>query len=117
MRTSTFLTLAVAGLAGSAFAQQASKPPQSAQEQPATPATATPQVSQDRPAAGVVASASAVATVEAIDLAKREVTLKKENGEVVTLVVSEEARNLPQVAKGDVVTVSYEVGLIVGLGP
>jgi Cu/Ag efflux protein CusF len=70
-----------------------------------------------KPAAGVVASASAVATVEAVDLTTREVTLKKEDGELVTLVVSEEARNLPQVKKGDLVTVTYEVGLVVALGP
>src|SRR5215470_10315995 len=111
MKTTAFLTLAaVALVAAPVFAQQ----------QPAKPAQSTqaaPQAAHDHPAAGVVASASAVATVEAIDLKTREVTLKKEDGELVTLVVSEEARNLAQVAKGDVVTVAYEVGLVVGLGP
>jgi len=112
MRTMAYLILAVAALAAApVLAQQATKPPQPAQQ--AAPATAA----HDHPAAGVVASASAVATVEAIDLKTREVTLKKEDGELVTLVVSEEARNLAQVAKGDVVTVAYQVGLVVGLGP
>jgi Cu/Ag efflux protein CusF len=120
MRIGTYLTLAVAGLvAAPVLAQQAQKPATAQQSaKPAQPApSAAPQAASDHPAAGVVASASAVATVEAIDLKTREVTLKKEDGELVTLVVSEEARNLPQVAKGDVVTVTYEVGLVVGLGP
>jgi len=119
MKATAYLTLAALALAGApALAQQSTKPAQSAQ-QPAKPATAAPQAqaARDHPAAGVVASASAVATVEAIDLKTREVTLKKEDGELVTLVVSEEARNLAQVVKGDVVTVAYEVGLVVGLGP
>jgi Cu/Ag efflux protein CusF len=114
MRIGTYLTLAVAGLvAAPVLAQQAQKPATAQQSaKPAQPApSAAPQAASDHPAAGVVASASAVATVEAIDLKTREVTLKKEDGELVTLVVSEEARNLPQVAKGDVVTVTYEVGL------
>jgi len=118
MRTTAYLTLAIALAAGTALAQQSTKPAQSTQPaKPAQPAAAAPQAAPDRPAAGVVASASAVATVQAIDLKTREVTLKKEDGELVTLVVSEEARNLAQVAKGDVVTVTYQVGLVVGLGP
>jgi Cu/Ag efflux protein CusF len=68
-------------------------------------------------AVGTTASARATATVEAIDQKTREVTLRKEDGELVTLVVSEEARNLPQVVKGDRVTVVYKVGLVVALGP
>jgi hypothetical protein len=116
MKTTAYLTLAaVAFAAAPVLAQQAPKPAQSAQK-PAESASGVPQA-HDRPAVGAVASASAVATVEAIDLKTREVKLRKEDGELVTLVVSEEARNLPQVAKGDVVTVAYEVGLVVGLGP
>jgi hypothetical protein len=116
MKTTAYLTLAaVAFAAAPVLAQQAPKPAQSAQK-PAESASGVPQA-HDRPAVGAVASASAVATVEAIDLKTREVKLRKEDGELVTLVVSEEARNLPQVAKGDVVNVAYEVGLVVGLGP
>jgi len=85
---------------------------------------AAPLVAQEQPASsagarGVAAggSVTAVATVEAIDRATREVTLRKESGEVVTLVVGPEARNLAQVERGDRVTVTYEVGLLVGVGP
>jgi Cu/Ag efflux protein CusF len=47
------------------------------------------------------------ATVEDVDVAKRLVTLKDENGKLTTLKVGEEVRNLPQVKKGDVVTAVY----------
>jgi len=47
------------------------------------------------------------ATVEAIDLANRLVTVRGPEGNAVTLEVSPEARNLPQVKVGDQVVVSY----------
>ena len=47
------------------------------------------------------------ATVQAIDLAKRVVTLKGEKGNVFDLKVGEEAKNLPQVKVGDLVTIKY----------
>jgi Cu/Ag efflux protein CusF len=47
------------------------------------------------------------ATVEAVDLDKRIVTLKGEKGNVFDLKVGEEAKNLPQVKVGDRVTVQY----------
>ena len=47
------------------------------------------------------------ATVQAIDLDKRLVTLKGEKGNVFELKVGEEAKNLPQVKVGDLVTVKY----------
>jgi Cu/Ag efflux protein CusF len=112
-RFSLPLTIGLAlGCATSLAAQQTQTQPAQAPK-PAAPAAAA----HDHPAVGAVASATAVATVQAIDQTKREVTLKKENGELVTLVVSEEARNLPQVKKGDRVTVTYQVGLVVALGP
>jgi Cu/Ag efflux protein CusF len=77
---------------------------------------ATPLFAQQPAPRGAAASATAMATVEAINQTTREVTLKKEDGELVTLVVSEEARNLSQVEKGDRVVVTYEVGLVVALG-
>jgi hypothetical protein len=57
----------------------------------------------------VVRSAEAVmtATVVAIDLQKRIVTLKGEDGQVRDIKVGEEAVNLPQVKVGDLVTVKY----------
>ena len=42
-----------------------------------------------------------VATVEAIDVAKREVTLKGPKGKVVPLTVAPDVRNLEQVKVGD----------------
>jgi Cu/Ag efflux protein CusF len=102
MRTIAYLALASVSLAGAPVLAQ----------QPAAGAAA-----HEHPAAGAMASATVRATVEAIDLKTREVTLRREDGELVTLVVSEEARNLAQVAKGDVVTATYQVGLVVALGP
>jgi len=50
---------------------------------------------------------TARATVEAIDVKKRLVTLRKPDGSSVTLEVGAEVRNLPQVKKGDQVIVTY----------
>jgi Cu/Ag efflux protein CusF len=69
------------------------------------------------PGVEIGASATAVATVEAIDLKTREVTLRREDGEVVTFIAGEEVRNLAQVERGDRVTVEYDVGLVMALGP
>jgi Cu/Ag efflux protein CusF len=115
-RLSTGFTIALAMLGSSAVlaqqpAQQRSQQPPAQQQQPSA------QSSTARPAAGAVASATVIATVEAIDMKTREVTLKKEDGSVTTIHVGEEARNLGQVEKGDRVTVSYEVGMVVALGP
>jgi len=48
-----------------------------------------------------------VATVEAIDLTTRIVTLKNEAGTITDVKVGPEVKNLPQVKKGDQVTVKY----------
>jgi hypothetical protein len=47
------------------------------------------------------------ATVEDIDVAKRLVKLKDENGEVTELAVPKTVRNLAQVKKGDLVVATY----------
>jgi len=47
------------------------------------------------------------ATVESIDQASRLVTLRGEDGNAFTLLVSDEVQNLPQVKTGDRVTVSF----------
>ncbi len=47
------------------------------------------------------------ATVAAISMETREVTLKTKSGELQTIKVGPEAKNLAQVHVGDVVTVSY----------
>jgi len=58
---------------------------------------------------GVMASEliTLTATVEAIDLEKRLVTLKGPEGKTVTLKVDEQARNLAQVKVGDQVQAEY----------
>jgi len=50
---------------------------------------------------------TATATVEAIDLTDRIVTLKEPKGEVFVVSVGEEVKNLPQVKVGDKVAVKY----------
>ncbi len=49
----------------------------------------------------------ATATVEAVDLDKRLVTLKDPDGHVFHVMVGEQVRNLPQVKVGDLVKVKY----------
>jgi hypothetical protein len=52
---------------------------------------------------------SASATITAIDLAKREVTLKKPSGEQITLTVDERVKRLNEMKVGDKVTADYYV--------
>jgi hypothetical protein len=70
-------------------------------------------VALDRPSFSASQSAAMTAVVEAIDHETRVVTLRTPDGESVTLTVSEEARNLGQVAVGDVLQVEYEEVLTV----
>jgi Cu/Ag efflux protein CusF len=79
-------------LASSVFAQYKASAPAAPAERP-----------------GVVREAEGVmtATVVAIDLQKRIVTLKGEDGELRDIKVGEEAVNLPQVKVGDLVTVKF----------
>lgn len=79
-------------------------------EQAVTPAA-------EMPAAALAGATTVTATVEAIDLDTREVTLKGEDGKRVKLTVGEEARNLPQLKVGDVVTFEYYQLLALALEP
>jgi hypothetical protein len=83
-------------LSTGAFAQAAKE---------ATPAE-RPKVVKER-------TAVMTATVQAIDLEKRIVTLKGPKGEVRDIKVGEEARNLPQLKVGDLVKVKYYESLAV----
>ena len=82
------------------------------------PAFAQQPAPQSQPR-GVAAGESVrvVATVEAINQETREVTLRRQDGELVQMVIGPEARNLAQVEKGERVTVTYEVGMLVAAGP
>ncbi|HRY18176.1 MAG TPA: hypothetical protein P5149_07190 [Candidatus Competibacteraceae bacterium] len=53
------------------------------------------------------------ATVQAVDLKKRLVTLKQKGGKPFTIHVSEEVRNLPQVQVGDQVVARYTEAMAV----
>ncbi|MDS4031251.1 MAG: hypothetical protein RKO66_14435 [Candidatus Contendobacter sp.] len=55
------------------------------------------------------------ATVQAINLQTREVTLKDQKGRVFTIKVSDEVRNLPQVKVDDRVVVTYQQDLAIYL--
>lgn len=61
----------------------------------------------DRPGISASELVTVSATVEAIDLARRQVTLRGPEGKLVTLQVSEAARNLDQVEIGDIVETEY----------
>jgi Cu/Ag efflux protein CusF len=65
------------------------------------------------PGGAIVGSATVDATVQAIDYKTREVTLKKDNGEVLTLAVGPAAHNFDQVKVGDRVNFQYKEALVV----
>jgi prolyl oligopeptidase PreP (S9A serine peptidase family) len=58
-----------------------------------------------------------VATVESIDLERRLVALRGDNGEVTTVEVTPDVRNLDQVQPGDKVVVQYYSALAAELKP
>jgi len=92
---SKFTIILAAGLllaSGSLFAQEAVAPAAAAEDKPSFSASQSVQMT---------------ATVTAIDMATRAVTLQGEDGETQTIIVGEEARNLGQVKPGDVVTAEF----------
>jgi Cu/Ag efflux protein CusF len=76
---------------------------------PASPPAPTAEVATASSAKGGVREATITATmvVEKVDLASRNLTLKASDGEVETVQVGDEVRNLPQVKKGDHVVITY----------
>lgn len=90
----------------SVSSENTQKPAPAAEPAAATPAVAAP--AADGPVAGVLEKTETeTATVTAIDLPARRVTLREESGKEFTIVCGEEVRNLPQVKVGDVVTCEY----------
>lgn len=55
------------------------------------------------------------ATVEDVDYAKRELTLKGPEGNTVKLAVGDEVKNFPQIKKGDVLKVGYYESVALGI--
>ena len=66
-------------------------------------------------AGGAGEVATVTATVQAVDLEKRIVTLKGPEGKVFDVKVGPEARNLPQVKPGDIVVAKYAESVAVEL--
>lgn len=65
------------------------------------------QAAMEKPYMFTSTTSRVTAVVEAINHETREVTVKKSDGEVVSFTASEEARNLDQVAVGDIVNAEY----------
>lgn len=73
-----------------------------------------PAVKQEAaPEIGASEVTTVTATVQAVNLEKRLVTLKQKGGKPFTIHVSEEARNLPQVKVGDQVVAKYTEAMAV----
>lgn len=68
-------------------------------------------------AAAKVKIRAVTATVEAIDLATRMVTIVGPDGKSFVVHADEQVRNLSQVQVGDKVTVEYYEGLVAEIGP
>ena len=62
----------------------------------------------EKPSFSASQSVKVTARVEAIDHETRVVTLRRAQGDTVTFTASDEARNLDQVAVGDIVNAEYE---------
>ena len=62
-------------------------------------------------------SIESVATITAVDRAKREVTLKKDDGEILTMPVPEEMTRFNEVKVGDKVRARYTVSMTAELRP
>src|SRR5258708_30928339 len=76
--------------------------------QPIDPAAAGASITATAPGKGVAERVAKItASVEAVDSAKRSVTLKGPDGDIVTLAVRPEAQNFDQIRGGDLVVVRY----------
>src|SRR5258708_8396823 len=91
------LILAAASLAPSALLAQ-----------PLDPAAAGASITATAPGKGVAERVAQItASVEAVDSAKRSVTLKGPGGDIVTLAVGPEVQNFDQIRVGDLLVVRY----------
>src|SRR5262245_44472991 len=74
------------------------------------------QTGKERPKKPAVGAGEVVvtqATVQNVDRDKREVTLKKDDGNTVTVKMPVTARNFDQIKAGDVVTAAYSESVAV----
>jgi hypothetical protein len=65
------------------------------------------QAPMSKPAIYTSTTTQITAVVEAINHETREVTVKRADGEIISFVASEEARNLDQVSVGDIINARY----------
>jgi Cu/Ag efflux protein CusF len=86
---------------------------------PPPPAATTTTAVVDTPSGGAVAESTTTvtATVKAVDVKKRLVTLQGPQGNTMTVHVGDEVKNLPQVRKGDQVTATYYESLAIDIAP
>jgi len=85
-------------------------------------ALAMPARSEDKPQAprhvrSMSQTVTVKATVEAVDLETRHVTLKNEEGKSFTIVADKHVKNLAQVHAGDVVEVTYHEAVAIDVLP
>ena len=104
-------TVLAAAIAGCASSQEKAPAAAAATPPAAAPVKAPPLSAEDSVLVTVTA------TVQAIDMAKREVTLKGPLGNVVTFNVDNRVKRLNEVKVGDEVTADYYVSLAGELRP
>jgi Cu/Ag efflux protein CusF len=97
MKTRTSVVLSMVGVLGVSSAGLAAE----------SDVQASPEQQAGMPGVGAEAVETVTATVKAVDLDKREVTLVTPDGKEQTVTVGPEARNLPQVKVGDQVVVKF----------
>jgi len=82
----------------------------------ASQSTAQEQKEKDQSAGVGVAEVQTIkATVQKVDKEKRKVTLKGDEGKMVTVKVPETARNFDQIKPGDVVTAKYTESIAIAV--
>ncbi len=118
MRThvTRFLTVALALTAAGGLLLALGSP--AAAQTPSAPPAATPpaaKTTESKPGVVYAETTTLHATVEAVDPATREVTLKTSKGKVVTIKAGPEVKNFDQIHVGDVLTARYleSVALVV----
>lgn len=97
----------------SSFAEDQSSSPSSQSPQSSSQSSQS-SASQSSPV-GAEAVVTASATVDKVNKEDRKVTLKKEDGSMVTIKVPESVRNFDQIKAGDNVTAKYSESIAVGI--
>lgn len=95
------LAFSVAGGVAAAQEEQQQQPPQQPQQQQ------QPEAARGAPTAGMAEIVTASAKVEKVDMEKRELTLKTDEGKPFTITVPENVHRLDNVKPGDRVDVAF----------